>query len=432
MPDCFEPLSLPNGVHIANRICKAAMEENLCDAGQIPGQKLERLYQHWSVGGVGLILTGNVMVSADALTGPGGVVLHKSQPLEPFKRWASAAKSGGAKVFMQINHPGRQVYKSMGEQAVAPSAIALNIPGFSSMFSQPKALSSQEIAQIIQQFTDSAVLAEQAGFDGCQIHAAHGYLISQFLSPLTNIRNDEWGGSLANRARLLFKVVQSVRANVSSNFCVSVKLNSADFQKGGFDEKDAKWVIEQLNTMQVDLLELSGGNYESPAMQGSEVNKAKDSTQIREAYFIEFAQELAQCATMPVMVTGGIRKLSVAQGALHNENAEIKGIDMIGIARALAFNPQLVNDWQQGRSFVVDLPSLKWKNKTFAALGMMAITKDQLNRLSKQEPSAEKEPSAKREQKPSKLKINPILAIIKDRIKTKLRTRRYRQWRRSS
>ena len=184
--------------------------------------------------------------------------------------------------------------------------------------------------------------------------------------------------------------------------------------------------------MQVDLLELSGGNYESPAMQGSEVNKAKDSTQIREAYFIEFAQELAQCATMPVMVTGGIRKLSVVQGALHNENAEIKGIDMIGIARALAFNPQLVNDWQQGRSFVVDLPSLKWKNKTFAALGMMAITKDQLNRLSKQEPSAEKEPSAKREQKPSKLKINPILAIIKDRIKTKLRTRRYRQWRRSS
>ena len=432
MPDCFEPLSLPNGVRIANRICKAAMEENLCDAGQIPGQKLERLYQHWSVGGVGLILTGNVMVSAGALTGPGGVVLQKSQPLEPFKRWASAAKSGGAKVFMQINHPGRQVYKSMGEQAVAPSAIALNIPGFSSMFSQPKALSSQEIAQIIQQFTDSAVLAEQAGFDGCQIHAAHGYLISQFLSPLTNIRNDEWGGSLANRARLLFKVVQSVRANVSSNFCVSVKLNSADFQKGGFDEKDAKWVIEQLNTMQVDLLELSGGNYESPAMQGSEVNKAKDSTQIREAYFIEFAQELAQCATMPVMVTGGIRKLSVAQGALHNENAEIKGIDMIGIARALAFNPQLVNDWQQGRSFVVDLPSLKWKNKTFAALGMMAITKDQLNRLSKQEPSAEKEPSAKREQKPSKLKINPILAIIKDRIKTKLRTRRYRQWRRSS
>ena len=226
MPDCFEPLSLPNGVRIANRICKAAMEENLCDAGQIPGQKLERLYQHWSVGGVGLILTGNVMVSADALTGPGGVVLQKSQPLEPFKRWASAAKSGGAKVFMQINHPGRQVYKSMGEQAVAPSAIALNIPGFSSMFSQPKALSSQEIAQIIQQFTDSAVLAEQAGFDGCQIHAAHGYLISQFLSPLTNIRNDEWGGSLANRARLLFKVVQSVRANVSPDFCVSVKLLS--------------------------------------------------------------------------------------------------------------------------------------------------------------------------------------------------------------
>ena len=364
------------------------------------------------------------MVSADALTGPGGVVLQKGQELEPFKRWASAAKNGGAKVFMQINHPGRQVYKSMGEQAVAPSAIALNIPGFSSLFSQPKALSSQEIAQIIQQFTDSAMLAEQAGFDGCQIHAAHGYLISQFLSPLTNIRSDEWGGSLDNRARLLFEVVQSVRANVSPNFCVSVKLNSADFQKGGFDEKDAKWVIEQLNAMQVDLLELSGGNYESPAMQGSEANKAKDSTQIREAYFIDFAQELAQCAQMPVMVTGGIRKFSIAQSALNNNDAEIKGIDMIGIARALAFEPQLVNDWQHGRSLVVDLPSLKWKNKTFAALGMMAITKDQLNCLSKGKPLAKKGSP--------KLRANPILAIIKDRIKTKLRTRRYRQWRRSA
>jgi 2,4-dienoyl-CoA reductase-like NADH-dependent reductase (Old Yellow Enzyme family) len=413
MTDLFTPLTLPNGTQLSNRLCKAAMEENLCDAGQIPGDRLVTLYQQWAQGGVGLILTGNVMVSPDALTGPGGVVLQNDQHLDRFKAWASAAKKGGAQVWMQLSHPGRQVYAAMGEQAVAPSAIALNIPGFSKMFAQPRALEEHEIKDIIQRFANASALAEQAGFTGCQIHAAHGYLLSQFLSPLTNKREDQWGGSLENRARFLFATVDAVRAKVSSDFCVSIKLNSADFQKGGFDQADAKWVVEQLNSRKVDLVELSGGSYESPAMQG---NSNDDSTGEREAFFIQFAGEIARVANMPIMVTGGIRRRQVAIDALDDSAGY--GVSVLGVARAMAFVPDLPNAWQADQKLDVELPRLSWENSTIAALGVMSMTKAQLNRMAKGlQPKAG---------------VNPILSIIQDRLNTRLRTKCYRRWREQS
>ena len=411
--DLYSDLVLPNGVVIKNRLCKAAMEENLCDFGQIPGQRLYQLYKQWAEGGVGLILTGNVMISPNALTGPGGVVLDSSDHLEAFKTWAKAGSANNTQLWAQLSHPGRQVYASMGEQAVSASDLSVSIAGYEHMFAKPKALSHEQILDIIERFTNSAVLAEHAGFTGCQIHAAHGYLISQFLSPLTNKREDQWGGSLENRAAILFQIIKSVRARVSAKFCVSVKLNSADFQKGGFDQHDAKWVVEQLNDLRVDLVELSGGSYESPAMQGS---ASKDSTGQREAYFIEFAREIAQVAKMPIMITGGIRRKQVAEEALKQDDAGF-GVAMLGIARAMAFVPDLPNRWQQNQHLDVQLPQLNWKNKTIAALGVMSVTKAQLNRL-----ASGKAP------KPS---VNPVLAILADRIKTKLRTRRYRKWRES-
>lgn len=293
----FETLTLPNGIIIKNRLCKAAMEENLCDEGQIPGHRLNTLYRQWAEGGVGLILTGNVMISPSALTGPGGVVLQNDQSMDRFKKWAQAGKLDGTQLWMQINHPGRQVYTAMGEQALAPSEIAVNIPGFSKLFAKPKAMTEDEIQETIERFTNTALLAEKAGFTGVQIHAAHGYLISQFLSPLTNQRSDRWGGSRENRARLLLDVVKSVSAKVKAEFCVSVKLNSADFQKGGFDAEDAKWVVSQLNDLSVDLVELSGGSYESPAMQGNASGDTSgSSTARREAYFIDFARDIASIA----------------------------------------------------------------------------------------------------------------------------------------
>ena len=412
----FQSLTLPNGQTIPNRLCKAAMEENLSDEGQIPGDRLYQLYRSWAEGGVGLVLTGNVMVAPDALTGPGGVVLQKDTDIEPFKRWAEAGKPKDGQLWMQINHPGRQVYASMGETALSPSDKALDMGNLSKMFAQPRAMTEQEIEVLIQRFVATSKQAESAGFTGVQIHAAHGYLISQFLSPLTNLRSDQWGGDINNRSRVLIEIVKRIRQSVNPEFCVSVKLNSADFQKGGFDLNDAIAVIQILNELGVDLVELSGGSYESPAMQGRVTEKVVEKTERtlrREAYFVDFAREIAPVATMPIMVTGGILRREVAEEALEKDSAGF-GVEMLGIAQAMAFQPDLPKQWQKNE-LEIKLPQVNWKNKTFAALAVMAVTKAQLNRLA--------------QGKPTKANVSPFFSLIADQIKTNQRTKRYRRWR---
>ncbi|MDR8371511.1 NADH:flavin oxidoreductase/NADH oxidase family protein [Pseudomonas lactis] len=370
----FESLQLPNGQVIANRIAKAAMEENMADLHQAPSQALKQLYKTWADGEPGLLLTGNVMIDRRAMTGPGGVALENEQHLASFREWADVARAKGVHFWVQLSHPGRQTMANLGQQALAPSAIALDVGSFSKMFAKPKAMTEDDIQDVIKRFATSARLAEQAGFTGVQIHGAHGYLLSQFLSPLSNHRTDRWGGSLENRARLLLEVIRAVRANVSPSFCVSVKLNSADFQRGGFDETDARAVVEMLNTLPIDLLELSGGSYEAPAMQG----EARDGrTLAREAYFLDFATQMASIATMPLMVTGGIRRLPVVQQVLDS------GIAMAGIATALTLEPQLIKQWREGRDLNPQLRPMEWKRKPLAALATLAVVRDQMRRLSR-------------------------------------------------
>ncbi|WP_421553561.1 NADH:flavin oxidoreductase/NADH oxidase family protein [Pseudomonas yamanorum] len=399
----FEALQLPNGQLISNRIAKAAMEENMADAHQAPSEALMRLYQAWAEGEPGLILTGNVMIDRRAMTGPGGVVLEDERHLDKFRQWSSIGKARGAQFWVQLNHPGRQTMANLGQPAMAPSAVPLDLGGFSKMFAQPKAMTEDDIQDVILRFATSARLAEKAGFSGAQIHAAHGYLLSQFLSPLSNQRTDRWGGSVENRARLLLEVVKAVRAAVSPDFCVAVKLNSADFQRGGFDATDARAVVELLNPLAIDLLELSGGSYEAPAMQG----EARDGrTLAREAYFIEMASDLANVASMPVMVTGGIRRLPIVQQVLDS------GIAMAGIATALTLEPHLIKQWRAGRDLNPQLPPIRWKRKPLASLATMAVVRYQLHRLSRG-----------RQPKPG---VAPLLALIKDQLSIARRTRQYR------
>ncbi len=401
----FTPLTLPNGAVIPNRLAKAAMEENMADRDHAPSDGLVRLYEAWAKGGVGLIITGNVMVDGRAMTGPGGVVLEDRRFLDRFKRWAAVARSGGAALWMQINHPGRQMPAALGQQTLAPSALAMDLGGFSKQFPVPKAMDETEILDVITRFAASAALAEEAGFTGVEIHAAHGYLISQFLSPLSNRRTDHWGGSLENRARLLCAVVDRVRAAVSPGFVVAVKLNSADFQRGGFSADEARHVVGLLNDRKVDLVELSGGSYEAPAMQG----EARDGrTLAREAYFLEFAKEIAATARMPLMVTGGIRRKSVAEEVVSS------GIAMAGIATALAIDPALPMAWRAGRDPVPTLRGVRWKRKVLASLATMALVKFQLRCLA--------------QGRPTHPGINPLRALIGDQIEATLRARRYRRW----
>ncbi|MGK8436794.1 NADH:flavin oxidoreductase/NADH oxidase family protein [Ectopseudomonas hydrolytica] len=405
MSNLFQPLRLPNGEVIPNRLAKAAMEENLADADHAPGEALVRLYRTWAEGGAGLIITGNVMVDRHALTGPAGVVLESDRYLSRFAAWAKACRSRGAQAWLQINHPGRQLMADLGQPALGPSAIAVAIPGLEKLFAQPRALSEEQIKRLIQRYATTAVLAERAGFTGVQIHAAHGYLFSQFLSPLSNRRGDQWGGSLENRARILLRTVEAVRAQVAPQFCVAVKLNSADFQRGGFDAGEAESVVRMLNERAVDLVELSGGSYESPAMQG----QTRDgSTLAREAYFLEFAERIAAVARMPLMVTGGIRRRAVAERVLEGPVA------MIGMATALAVDPKLPQRWRSGEDADVKPIEVAWKNKSFAAAATQSVVKKQLSLLSRG--------------KATNPRTSPLLALLGNQLKTRRQSRIYRSW----
>lgn len=400
----FTPLTLPNGSQLSNRIAKASMEENLADANQAPSAELITLYRAWGQGGSGLLLSGNVMIDPRAMTGPGGVVLDADADLAPFRRWAEAGRSGGAQFWLQLNHPGRQMQVNLGQQAVAPSAVALDMGSASRMFATPRELTESDIQELIQRFVTSATRAQQAGFDGVQIHAAHGYLLSQFLSPLTNHRSDRWGGSLANRASLLLEIVTAVRAAVGPDFGVGVKINSADFQRGGFDIDDARWVVEQLNQLPVDLIELSGGSYEAPAMQG----QSRDGRTLqREAYFLEFVRDIATESRVPVMVTGGIRRQPVAEQVLDG------GAQLVGIATALAIDPALPARWQRGEDAAPSLRPVTWSNKVLASLANMAMVKFQLRRLSRGQPSNPQ--------------VAPGWALLREQLRSARLTRRYRR-----
>lgn len=401
----FSPLALPNGAVIANRIAKAAMEENMADGDHAPSAELIRLYRAWAEGGAGLIITGNVMVDARAMTGPAGVVLEDDRALDRFKTWAEAARSGGGQAWMQINHPGRQMPAGLGQETLAPSAIPLDLGAQSRIFPVPREMTAADIADVERRFVTTAVLAERAGFTGVEIHAAHGYLLSQFLSPLANHRKDRWGGSLENRARVLLDIVRGVRAAVSPGFAVSVKLNSADFQRGGFSPEDARVVVRMLGALGVDLVELSGGSYEAPAMMGA----ARDGrTLAREAYFLEFAREIAAVATMPLMVTGGIRRRQVAETVIES------GVAMAGIATALAIEPDLPRHWRLGKPDAPKLKPILWKNKPVASSAHMAAVRYQLVRLGRRRRTAPD--------------VSPLWALLTSQIEAKHRACRYRRW----
>lgn len=400
----YDSLTLPSGLTLKNRIIKAAMEENMATVRQEPGEEIYKLYSAWSKGGMGGIITGNVMIDNLCMTGPGGISLHAGSDLTPFREWSRIAKINDTKVIMQINHPGRQTYKKLGGKTLSPSDVPLNLGKHSSLFAKPKAMTEDDIQDVITKFTQTSLKAQEAGFDGVQIHAAHGYLLSQFLSPLVNKRSDKWGGDIVNRARLLMQVITSVKQAVAEQFSVSVKLNSADFQRGGFDIEDAKYVVQQLEETGIDFVELSGGSYEAPAMQG---RSADEKTLGREAYFLEFAKSIAAHTSLHTMTTGGIRRLEIANQVL-NEN-----IDLVGIASAMAFQPDLVNAWRKSPGLVAFIPNVHWKNKTFAALATMAIVRRQLQRLGK---SKQPKPSS-----------SPLFSLIKDQIRLSKLTKRYRK-----
>lgn len=331
------PLTLPCGAILPNRLAKAAMTEGLGTPNGVPTAELERLYGLWSDGGAGLLITGNVIVDADHLERPGNVVIDREPDAAmaaALASWAKAGTRGGNHLWAQISHGGRQVQKSVNPSPKSASDVQLALPG--GQFAKPVPLSKAEIADLVQRWAIAAKACQNAAFTGVQIHAAHGYLVSQFLSPRSNRRTDHYGGSLENRARFLLEIVAAVRAAVGSSFPIAVKLNSADFQKGGFDFADSLVVVKWLEAASVDLVEISGGTYEQPKLlgiAGMEAEEQQDiapSTAAREAYFVDFAQAMQGEVGVPLMVTGGFRSRAAMVQAL-----KIGAADVIGIGRPM-------------------------------------------------------------------------------------------------
>ena len=332
-----ETLTLPCGAEIPNRLCKAAMTEGLADPSGAATEALARLYGIWSDGGAGLLLSGNVQIDGDHLERPGNVIVD-AEPDESARHaleaWARAGTRAGNHFWAQISHAGRQCQKIVNPRPKAPSAVKLGLPG--GQFGEPEPMSEDDIEAVITGFARCAKVLVDAGFTGVQLHAAHGYLLSQFLSPRSNQRADQWGGPLENRARLLLACVARVRAAVGPRVPISVKLNSADFQRGGFHFDESLQVAKWLEAASVDLIEISGGTYEQPrllnleGMEPVEAQSVAASTRAREAYFVDFAEAMRREINIPLMVTGGLRRLDAMNAALETGCA-----DMIGIGRPM-------------------------------------------------------------------------------------------------
>ena len=328
---------LPCGMTIPNRIVKSAMSENDADAGGRPSDRIIKLYETSGKSGAGILISGNVMMSKNALGEPHNVIVEDEKFLEALKQWADAAQKNGSHLWMQINHPGRQAPK-FNKEVVSPSDVQLPMLN---MFDQPRPLEEAEIWEIIEGFGQTALVAKKAGWKGVQIHGAHGYLVSQFLSTRTNLRADQWGGSIENRARFAIEIYKNMRSKVGPNFPIGIKINSADFQRGAFTEEESLQVIKMLADQGMDLIEVSGGTYEKAAMMG---RKLKKSTQEREAYFADFIVKARAVTDAPLLLTGGFRTTAVMAKAIEN-----KELDFVGIARPFAVNPFLANEIFEGK-----------------------------------------------------------------------------------
>ena len=337
--------TLKNGTVVKNRLLKSAMSEALGESNGAPKPDLTTLYGVWANGGIGICVTGNVMIDQRALGEPGNVIIEDEAHLPALQKWAKAATQHNTQCWVQLNHPGKQAPKGLNAETVSPSAIPFK-KDMQSFFLTPRALTEPEIKDLIQRFANAAAIVQKAGFTGVQIHGAHGYLVSQFLSPHHNIRTDQYGGNPENRRRFVLEIYHAMREKVGASFPISIKLNSADFQRGGFSEDESLDLIRVLSEVGMDLIEISGGTYEAPVMTGINTSKepVKESTKQREAYFLDFAEKARKVCTTALVVTGGFRSADGMAQAISSG-----AVDFVGLARLLAVEPDAPNKLISGQ-----------------------------------------------------------------------------------
>ena len=334
-----QPLTLPCGAVLKNRIAKSAMSDSLGDGAGAPTNEQIRLYERWARGGVALSIIGEVQGTPYFAEKPGNLVLDGHSDQEAFERLAAAGAMGNAQLWLQLGHAG-----AMADPAISTpkGPSALDLPGLTC-----GALSLDEVHALPSEFAGTASLAKKFGFGGVELHAAHGFLLNQFLSPLFNKRADAYGGSLQNRMRLLLDVIGAVRQAVGPEFPVGIKLNATDQLEGGFAEDESLEVVAAVNETGIDLIDISGGTYFPGAASSSDRSGSGP-------YYLDFANRVRAKTTIPLMVTGGFKTLAQAQSAIADGCA-----DVIGLARALVVDPELPSFWLSGQRGEPQYPRFK-------------------------------------------------------------------------
>jgi 2,4-dienoyl-CoA reductase-like NADH-dependent reductase (Old Yellow Enzyme family) len=336
-----------------NRFLKAAMTERLSswdpenfEARGIPSKNLINVYKRWGEGGLGLILTGNIMIAYDQLEAPGNPIIPDDAPFsgerfEAFKELGTQSKKHGSLVVGQVSHPGRQTEARLQPNPVSASDVQLEGEVMGMKFAKPHSAVEGEIKRIIAGFTHAAEYLYKAGYDGIELHGAHGYLLAQFLSKTTNKRTDQYGGSLTNRSRIILEIAKSIREKLptSTGFMVGIKLNSVEFQDGGFSAEECRELCSALeNEGQFDFVELSGGTYEQLAF-----GHKRESTKKREAFFLEFAEAIVPgLKKTKTYITGGLRTVGAMVEAL-------KTVDGVGFARPVCQEFHFCKDILDGK-----------------------------------------------------------------------------------
>ncbi len=341
-----QSFTLPSGEVVKNRIAKSALSEGIAEKNGRPSEALFNLYDQWGKGGAGILFSGNTMVDKDHLVNANVMIAEDEEFLDDYTTLADKAQAEGSHLWMQINHPGRQAPIYLDKAPVSPSNVGMP----SKLYVQPRPLTEDEIYDLIDRYGTAALIAKKSGMKGAQIHGAHGYLVSQFLSPLTNIRKDKWGGSLENRARFVLEIYRDMRKKCGADFPLGIKINSADFQRGAFTEEESMEVIQMLDSEGMDLIEVSGGTYERAAMVGTQ---HKESTLKREAYFIEFIRKVREKIKSPLMLTGGFRTVDTMNKAIENNE-----LDFVGLGRPFCVFPDVANDLMSGKMTDCTVPDL--------------------------------------------------------------------------
>nr|WP_321979775.1 NADH:flavin oxidoreductase/NADH oxidase family protein [uncultured Cohaesibacter sp.] len=334
-----QPLTLPCGATLKNRIAKSAMSDSLGDGAGNPTEEQIKLYSRWAMGGLGLSIIGEVQGTPNYPEKPGNLIVNSGSNHEQLKRLAHVGATDGAQLWLQLGHAGAMADAPISTPK-GPSA--LDLPGLTC-----GELSLREIEALPAEFARTSSLAKELGFGGVELHAAHGFLLNQFLSPLFNRRKDSYGGSLQNRMRLLLEVISAVRDAVGPEFPVGIKLNATDQLEGGFVEGEALEVIAAIDRTAIDIIDISGGTYFPGAASSSD--RAGSGP-----YFLDFAGRARAKTNIPLMVTGGFKTLAQAESAVEEGKA-----DLVGLARALVVDPELPSHWLSGQRIEPEFPRFK-------------------------------------------------------------------------